>query len=222
MQITPLSFIKRCLLGILIISLQFILYYVASSINITKTVDFLISIDQKIPFIPEFVYIYFSLYLMFIIYFAFFLQYFDKREIWTKLVPSIIMMLLIAFALFIFFPSNYPRPVIGPEMNSITHKLLIFLYKTDPPNNTMPSLHVASSMLFALIAYDKSKTMGVILTIWAILITLSTFFVKQHYITDALAGILLATFIWFVIYQRMYWIAKWRHKYEQKQKNKSL
>jgi len=219
-KIASFSFVKRCLLGLLLMFIQFIIYFIASSNVVAKTGNFLTNLDQKIPFIPEFIYIYFSLYLMFILYFGFFLQLFNKREIWTKIIPAIGTMLIIAFIFFIVVPSNYPRPKISSDTNSITYKLLVFLYQTDPPNNTTPSLHVASSTLLALIAYDKSKIIGIVLTIWALLITLSTLFVKQHYLIDVIAGILLALFCWFAIYQRLYSIIKWRRKYEQKSLNK--
>lgn len=221
MKITKLSFIKRFLIGISLLFFQSILYYIASSIPLTKAVNFLTNLDQKIPFIPEFVYIYFSLYLLFFIYFAFFLQYFSKREIWTRLVPSFIALIIISCLFFIFLPSSYPRPKLNPqEMNWISYKLIKFLYRIDPPSNTTPSLHSSSSFLFALISYKISKRTGIIITIWAILIILSTLFVKQHFIADVIIGIALATSIYFIIYQRLHWVLRWRRKYEQKTKIK--
>lgn len=220
-KIVALSFIKRSLLGLSLLLLQFVVYYVASGSVVAKTGNFLTILDSKIPFFPEFIYVYFSLYLMFIVYFGYFLQYFEKREVWTKLIPAIVTMLLVAFVFFIVVPSSYPRPIIMDflETNSLTKKMIVFLYKTDPPNNTTPSLHVASSFLLALISYDKSRAFGVVFTGWSLLIMASTLFVKQHYVIDVISGILLALFCWFVVYQRMYWILKWRRKYEQKHGN---
>lgn len=221
MQKRSLTFIKRTLLGIILLLFQFFVYHLASFLasKTQKTIDFLTLIDQKIPFLPNFIYPYLSLYILFIIYFVYLLQFFDRRDIWTRIAPSIISMIIIACIIFIFFPSNYPRPDLNKEeMHPITRDLIEFLYKTDPPNNTTPSLHVTSSFLFALMGYDISKIIGIALTIWAIIIMFSTLFVKQHYITDAITGIILAAFIYFIIYQRLFWVVKLRRKYEQKKK----
>jgi membrane-associated phospholipid phosphatase len=66
------------------------------------------------------------------------------------------------------------------------------LYSSDPPYNCFPSIHVAHSFVSALTCYRVHRGLGVVATVCATLVALSTLFTKQHYIVDAIAGVLLA------------------------------
>ena len=74
-------------------------------------------------------------------------------------------------------------------------------YEADVAINCLPSLHVASFILSALFLYeDTRKEYGWMALTTAILISISTIFVRQHYVLDIPAGILHALFV--------YWISK--------------
>jgi membrane-associated phospholipid phosphatase len=72
-------------------------------------------------------------------------------------------------------------------------------FQTDTPFDCFPSLHAAFSIVcfYAWYRYAKinpnkiTKSVAIISLILAIGIILSTLFVKQHYIADEIAGILL-------------------------------
>ena len=64
-------------------------------------------------------------------------------------------------------------------------------YLADAPGfNNFPSLHVALSLLVSLIVYNHDKKHW---WVWIMFsgIMFSTMFIKQHYIIDVVAGILL-------------------------------
>jgi membrane-associated phospholipid phosphatase len=62
----------------------------------------------------------------------------------------------------------------------------------DPPYNCLPSLHVAHSFVSALACLRVHWVVGIVATVGASLVGLSTLFTKQHYVLDVLAGVLLA------------------------------
>ena len=100
----------------------------------------------------------------------------------------------IAFVFFLVFP------VLGPARDSITsdasamHSLLIFNQVMDTRYNAFPSLHVTNPWLVALLACREHglSWQSVLFTFVAILISIATLFVKQHYLLDVVGGLLLA------------------------------
>jgi membrane-associated phospholipid phosphatase len=144
------------------------------------------SIDNALPLIPEFVYIYMSMYLVAILPY-FFIQ--SKKE-FTNVMASYLLVLASSFMIFIFFPVYMPRPEL--IATTFSEKLLTHLYLIDLPINNFPSLHVALSMLSSFILYKYSKKIGVLALIWSVLIALSVLLVKQHYFLDVIAGVLIA------------------------------
>ena len=124
---------------------------------------------------------------------------------------------VIALSNFVYF--LYPLRVVRPELHSggnpldITVEFLRALYEYDKPNNTLPSQHAAFSAL-AFFIFNRLRgtpiffymvvpwnifrvripisAMGVLIGVWAFLIILSTYFIKQHVIVDSVAGVAVA------------------------------
>jgi membrane-associated phospholipid phosphatase len=78
--------------------------------------------------------------------------------------------------------------------------MLIFVHNIDAPYNCFPSQHVAYSWLGAFIALKFNPLIGIFVTIAAILISLSTMFIKQHWFVDVLSGIAVALFVYWVFF----------------------
>ena len=144
------------------------------------------SIDNSLPLIPEFVFIYISMYLVAVLPY-FFIQ--DKQE-FKKVISAYLLVLASSFMIFIFFPVYVLRPEL--IATTFSEKTLTYLYHIDLPINNFPSLHVALSTLSSFILYNHSKKIGTIALIWSILIAFSVLFVKQHYFLDIIGGILMA------------------------------
>ena len=80
-------------------------------------------------------------------------------------------------------------------------------YHADKSQNVFPSIHVYNSIGCALALilcpdFKQSKGIKIFASVSAIMITLSTMFIKQHSILDAVAAILLAIILYILIYKK--------------------
>ena len=138
------------------------------------------SIDYAIPFIPQFI-IFYILWFPFIFLTFWILFLHDKREYFKMMT-----VLYVGMTLFIVW-------------------VVSLIYRTDTPTNVIPSIHIYNSigMAIGLCKSDYVKPYikrgSVIL---AFLITIATFFVKQHGIVDAIAAIILVVVMYFIVYKK--------------------
>jgi membrane-associated phospholipid phosphatase len=145
--------------------------------------------DLAIPFIPEMIFIYVS-YLFYVFYFI----YTCKNTYELKLIffLSYFQVIVSAF-FFIFFPVKFPVEQFYFE-NNYTSAFYMFWQWFDEPNNCIPSLHAANSMLVIYLSLKRQK--NIFMPLWGILIIISTLTCKQHYFADILAaGILFCATI---------------------------
>jgi len=153
------------------------------------------SIDLAIPFIPQFIWIYILYYP--VCFMPIFLIH--NIDTFRRVAVSYLMEFVLAFIVFLLYPVKMIRPVVIPD--SITTKLVAILYKIDPGFNVFPSMHVANSLLVALIFYRYNKTLGKFFMLIAVLISLSTLYIKQHYLWDVVAGIVETIFVYFIVFR---------------------
>ncbi len=160
-----------------------------------KFYDISTYIDRSIPFTPWFIWLY-------LLYYPFcFTPLFLLRSIDTfrRVAAAYLMEFVIAFIAFLTFPVRMIRPDVIPD--TISTKLVSFLYRFDPGFNVFPSLHVANSLLVALIFYRYNKTLGVCFILIAVLISLSTLYVKQHYLVDIVTGVLDTAIVYPIVFK---------------------
>jgi membrane-associated phospholipid phosphatase len=143
-------------------------------------------IDMIIPFEKIFI----IPYLLWFFYFVSVLVYFaivDKKS-YFRMLFSIIIGNLLCFIVYYFYPTTVPRPDIIE--NDILSNLVRVTYKSDNPFNCFPSVHVLNALLASmyLFEYNKKAIVRYFSVFAFVLITLSTLFVKQHYILDAVAS----------------------------------
>lgn len=144
--------------------------------------------EERLPFLPIFEYLYVLTYLMPVLLIVTVRDYASFR----RLVRAYGLMLLIAYTTYLVFPVYFERPHL--EVSSF-HTWLVSLEYLDKPYNHFPSLHVALSWL-AVHASQVSRRSRVGLGVLAVGISVSTVFVKQHYIVDVLYGCALAWVAW--------------------------
>jgi membrane-associated phospholipid phosphatase len=149
----------------------------------------LLRIDRMIPFLPAWVYIYESLYLIMPV--APWLM--KTRGELMQYSKGIIFMNLVGFGFFFFIPTLVLRPTDVQDTNML-YRLLIQL---DNPLNAFPSLHVAFALFHGACCHvvfstsAKSRVLQGFFWLWAVGITASTLLTKQHVCVDALAGAVL-------------------------------
>ncbi|MBD5147766.1 MAG: hypothetical protein HDT19_03125, partial [Oscillibacter sp.] len=103
--------------------------------------------------------------------------------------------LLAGVSLWLLFPNGQDlRPLAMPRDNPLT-ALAALLYQIDTNTNVFPSVHVVGSIGAALAvrgsrSIPRPACLGVELL--AVLICLSTVFIKQHSVLDVAGGILLS------------------------------
>lgn len=143
-------------------------------------------IDSMIPFLPEFVYCYESLYLLMPI--APWLM--TTRKELAGYSFGILAITLAGFAFFILCPTIAPRPRLDGNANFIYETLI----RMDTEGNAFPSLHVAFAVFHAawcvkiLSEISNRRILSLIFWTWAVLISFSTLLTKQHVFMDVLGG----------------------------------
>ena len=169
----------------------YLLFYVLTEKWITPEMCYPVHhwLDDVIPFCEWFVIPYVFWYLLLAITVVYFLLY--DIEMFCKFQIYVLVVQFIAFSAYILFPTRQDlRPEIFPRENWGTD-FVALLYRLDDNTGVCPSLHVAYSIAMAS-AWKKSKASF----LWryfvcgmAVLICLSTMFIKQHSFWDFLAAL---------------------------------
>ena len=144
--------------------------------------------EERLPFLPVFEYLYVVTYFIG----AFLTATIRDYATFRRLAVATGLTLLAAYTTYLVFPVYFERPHL--EVTSV-HTWLLSLEYMDKPYNHFPSLHVALSWL-AVLAAQVSRASRAGLSIVAVGISLSTVFVKQHYVVDVLYGFALAGVAW--------------------------
>lgn len=147
--------------------------------------------DEAIPFLPQFMWAYegvytFLLFPMFVVR----CQRLFRRVAWAYFWVATVSLVIWAL---------YPVTAIGlrPDVTNLATDSfhtwgLRVNYALDPPLNLFPSLHVAIATLAALCAGKARPLWGAWGAVGTGAICLAVVFVKQHFVADAVAGVLLA------------------------------
>ena len=150
--------------------------------------------DQATPFIK-----YFALpYAVWIFYIYVCLVYFFKKDVnvYYRGVVTYTICALTCYVIYAVFQTTVVRPVL--EGNDPFTWLMAYIYNRDQPYNCFPSIHCFSSYMVMRLVWTSSfrnKWNVTLITGMSSLIIMSTLFVKQHVVLDAIAGILLVEFV---------------------------
>ncbi len=154
--------------------------------------------ESNIPFIPHTFWIYMSLFVSPIFIFLFI----KRRRALFNLILTFFIAIWISKWIWLSYPVQYSlRPTVDVHSGLLAWLILLF-YKTDAyAVNCFPSLHVTFAFLFFFAILENAPRYAWIFFIHAVLVMLSTLTFKQHYIADAIAGIILSTILWKTILQ---------------------
>lgn len=144
--------------------------------------------ELALPFLPEFIWFYLSMYVLFLLP-PLFVRAGDMRRLRQTLVWGT----LISGAAFVLFPSKLGFARVLPE-DAFYAPIYAFLFGIDLPHNMVPSLHVVYSALIVLAIIEGRKSGPLVwsFVVWLGCICVSTLFVHQHHVLDVLAGLVLA------------------------------
>lgn len=148
------------------------------------------ALDDKIPLIPEFIYVYYLTFPMGIVTF-FYLAYKNKTKLF-----DIFITLCISFAIsgiiYFFFQTRFIKPDFTPE--TFTDKFVVWTWNSTNPTNCFPSQHcfMAIAVFIGCVDCKEMKLWYRIFgCIIGILIVLATVFTRQHYWVDFLASLII-------------------------------
>lgn len=168
-------------------------------------------LDDWIPFNEYFLIFYTGWYILVFGSLAYYLIYDVKR--FRELDLYIFVTQMVAMFFYIVLPSRQDlRPETFPRENFFTWVMgLIYTFDTD--TGVCPSLHVAYSWaIFNVMVKDEhlAKWFEVFLGLFAVMVSLSTSFVKQHSFLDIFAAIPVVLLGEILIYGKSYWLPRLR------------
>ena len=176
-----------------------------------------VALDDKIPFCEYFI----IPYMLWFAYVASGIAYFffkNKSE-YYKLCAFLFTGMTIFLVISTVYPNgHYLRPTTF-ERDNIFVQAVQWLYSTDTPTNLFPSIHVYNSLGINMAVwhsenFKKNKPVRYGSAILCISIILSTMFLKQHSVFDVVTGIVLAAFMFSLVYARS-WANEPEHELER-------
>ena len=133
-----------------------------------------------------------------------------SREHYRRYIAALLLMAMLAFVTYLFWPSAPPwyqfKAASTPGGEETVHKILnetvdklwgnnyvvTPLYANLNPNQfaAFPSLHAAFPMLAAVYAWSRYRWLALGLIAWSAAVVLSIVYLGEHYVVDALDGLL--------------------------------
>jgi len=168
----------------------FTVYPLCNWVTANRAATFSLYISQElgIPFVPQFIWVYLSLYLLFLLP-----PFFLKAEHMSELGWQLIGATIFCGVVFLLMPAELGFDRVAPT-DSFYGALFARIFELDLPHNLVPSLHVAFSalILITLLNCVQSPAAKSIFGVWLVLICLSTVLVHQHHVIDVISGLLVA------------------------------
>ena len=174
--------IQLCMSVILIVGIyQF--YFWCQRNHLATPRQLRLPIDDAIPYVPAWVWIYSCLYYPVIVYINFVT---DSPRHFLYMAMSYIVLLVFQMAFFVTFPVSTPvewRE--GVLRRGRSERFLAFVQRYDAPSNSFPSMHTSVAVLTAM---HLVPHLGMWAWSFPVLIAASCVFTKQHYVVDLPAG----------------------------------
>lgn len=162
-----------------------------------------VKFDDMIPFCEWFVIPYLLWFVYIVVVMAFVL--FTSRSEFYKASAYLFGGMSICLLICTLWPNGQDLRVEGFANDNILTSLLSIVYHADTNTNVFPSIHVYNSIGAVIILckshkLKKARIIKIAATILSVLIILSTMFLKQHSVVDALGGIVLGAIMYIPVY----------------------
>lgn len=183
---------ERYPIGILLLTFCFGCYFwIASMVDAAAASSLHTPLDDLVPFIPQSIYLYASVYIMIT------LPIFVVRSpaLFRRLAAAYAVIVVVCLVCFAMFPVSGEtlRPSLAELDPSRFHVWGLHLnYGLDPPVNLFPSLHLAGTTIAALGTWKARRAYGAVALAAVVPIAIAVCTVKQHFVVDAVSGIALA------------------------------
>ncbi len=145
-------------------------------------------LDASIPFTSGWIWIY-LLYYPFCFLPLFLKEVRDDPDTFTRTIMAFGLQFGVSFSIFLLWPLRMSHPELPAGING---DILRRMYACDLGFNSFPSLHLANVAFVSLLFLrQRGSRIGTSVGMIAALIGASALLVKQHFVVDVLAGILL-------------------------------
>jgi membrane-associated phospholipid phosphatase len=184
--------VNLCIAIVLIIGgYQF--YFFVQRRHWREPIEFKTHADDKIPFRPQWIWVYSGLYYPVIIFLVFTMRSFAQFN-YTAF--NFLLLLAMQVTVFYVFPVRTPERWRSYDVTSSpSARFLGFVQKYDGRPNSFPSMHVSVAMLTSLHLYQNiAQDVGpyaYLSFLFPVLIATSSLYTKQHYVVDLLPGVML-------------------------------
>ncbi len=160
-----------------------------------RAVSLATPLDRAIPLLPAAIFAYSmvyssSLYPLFAI---------RSGRLFLRVAKANAALLALSFAIYLAFPVtavDLRADVSGLDVTRFAQWGVRTTYAVDPPTNCFPSLHLAFATLSMLCAGSARPLWGWVALPLVVGIAVSILTMKQHFIADGVAGVLLAWAVW--------------------------
>jgi len=153
--------------------------------------------EERIPFMPVFVWVYLCIYPLFLLPFLFI----RNTQFFRLFSFSYILVMGICYVFYLVIPVSFTgRPDL--VVDSFSLFVLSIVYSADNAWNCFPSMHVAMSLMAALTILEVHRVRGVFATLLTVLIAASTVLIKQHYVLDIVAGMVITFAVYFAFIRK--------------------
>ena len=176
------------------IPFYFLIPFLRSSINCPQWVLY---IDQFIPFIGWMVIPYYSYYILIIIP-PFIIK--DKERL-SSLTYTLIKATIFCYIFYILWPissSDILKQVDVENSFFFLHSSITFDFLNQ---NAFPSMHVFVSTIIALVLVKELPKFRILFYLSAAGIFFATFLIKQHYVLDSISGLIIAVVAYFLYHK---------------------
>jgi membrane-associated phospholipid phosphatase len=183
---SPLDIGINLVLSVVLIVGAYQFYFFTQRHWIRPPRRFVSPIDERIPYIPGWSWVYSFLYYPAILYLNLIA---GSPGHFTRMAFSFIVLLAMQLACFTLYPVATPAHWRRePESGARSERFLKFVRNFDAETNCFPSMHVSVATLTALHA---QATLGPVAFAFPLLIAVSCALTKQHYLIDLPFGALL-------------------------------
>lgn len=154
-------------------------------------------IEQHIPFVPQFIFVYLSVFAVFVLP-----VFYIKQSQVLALSKAFLFSLLVAALFHLLVPLDLAH--VRSNNVEFMPGLFQLLYWFALPHNLMPSLHITFTVLFLglCIALEPVRLLRAALYVWGVLLFLSVLLMHQHQLIDIPTGSLLGWVAYKFIFKR--------------------
>ena len=157
--------------------------------------------DKIIPLVPAFIIPYVLYYPLLVV--PFWVTYKqDSNEGLFAVATTFFLAATICNLIFIIFPTTINRPPVPGD--GVFAEAVRLLHAYDGSQALLPSGHVTYSLLANLVTWHFNKILSYKLLPVTLLIMSATVLIKQHYILDIFAGVVVAVGVYWFVFRRTF------------------